>query len=69
MSDLPKQNEECYLGDGLYVSFDGFGIKLRAPRDSGDHFVVLEPDIYHNMLRWVARYPVLWEHFATKDRA
>jgi hypothetical protein len=22
----------------------------------------------HNLLRWVASYPVLWEHFATNDR-
>jgi hypothetical protein len=35
-------NEE-YLGDGLYVSFDGFAFTLRAPREYGDHYVVLEP--------------------------
>jgi hypothetical protein len=34
---------ELYLGDGAYVSFDGFGFKLRAPREHGDHYVVLEP--------------------------
>jgi hypothetical protein len=32
---------EEYLGDGLYVSFDGQQIKLRAPRDDGDHVVYL----------------------------
>ena len=37
-------NEE-YLGDGLYASFDGFGITLRAPRTGGDHFVYLEPSV------------------------
>lgn len=34
---------EEYLGDGVYVSFDGFSITLRAPRERGDHFIVLEP--------------------------
>jgi hypothetical protein len=28
---------ETYLGDGLYASFDGWQVKLRAPRDGGDH--------------------------------
>lgn len=33
---------EQYLGDGLYASFDGFQIKLRAPRIKGDHEVFLD---------------------------
>ena len=33
---------ETYLGDGLYASFDGYQIRLRAPRDGGDHVVFLE---------------------------
>lgn len=37
-------NNEIYLGDGLYASFDGWMIRLRAPRTDGDHFVFLEPD-------------------------
>ncbi len=36
---------ETYLGDGLYASFDGFMITLRAPREHGDHWVGLEPQI------------------------
>jgi hypothetical protein len=35
--------DETYLGDGLYASFDGYQIKLRAPREDGDHVVYLEP--------------------------
>jgi hypothetical protein len=26
-------SQETYLGDGLYASFDGFMITLRAPRE------------------------------------
>jgi hypothetical protein len=33
---------ETYLGDGLFASWDGLQIKLRAPRDGGDHEVYLE---------------------------
>jgi len=36
---MPKEE---YLGDGLYASFDGFGYKLRARRENGDHWVYLE---------------------------
>jgi hypothetical protein len=36
-------DKEEYLGDGLYVSFDGWQFCLRAPRENGDHIVYLEP--------------------------
>jgi len=40
--------KEVYLGDGLYASFDGFMFTLRAPREDGDHWVGLEPDVLRN---------------------
>jgi hypothetical protein len=36
---------ETYLGDGLYAAFDGWQITLRAPRNGGDHWVALEPQV------------------------
>ena len=45
---------ETYLGDGLYASFDGYAITLRAPRENGDHVVVLEPDVYKAMIDFYA---------------
>jgi hypothetical protein len=33
---------EVYLGDGLYASWDGLQVRLRAPRENGDHVVYLE---------------------------
>jgi hypothetical protein len=39
------REEEEYLGDGLYASFDGFMFTLRAPREHGDHWVGLEPNV------------------------
>jgi hypothetical protein len=37
--------KERYLGDGLYASFDGFMFVLRAPRENGDHWVGIEPNV------------------------
>lgn len=45
---------EIYLGDGLYASFDGFSIKLRAPRDRGDHEVYIEPDMFKLLIKYAA---------------
>ena len=39
-------NDETYLGDGLYVSFDGYQFCLRAPRDNEDQVVYLDPYVY-----------------------
>jgi hypothetical protein len=38
-------SDETYLGDGLYASFDGWYIKLRAPRYECDHWIALEPAV------------------------
>jgi hypothetical protein len=45
---------ETYLGDGLFCSYDGFTIWLRAPREGGDHVVALEPLVYTELVRFVA---------------
>ena len=46
-------NKETYLGDGVYASFDGFQIILRAPRGIGDHFVMLDPYVYKALQEFV----------------
>ena len=47
---------EVYLGDGLYARRDPDGtITLRAPREDGDHFVVLEPQVLAAFDEWRAR--------------
>jgi hypothetical protein len=47
-------NEE-YLGDGLYVSFDGWYLWLRAPRNDGDHRVALEPPVFQKFKEYAER--------------
>lgn len=44
---------EEYLGDGLYASFDGYMVTLRAPRENGDHYVCLEPEVLVAFMRHV----------------
>ena len=53
-------NSERYLGDGLYASFDGYQIILRAPRSNGDHWVGLEPQVFDALINfadtvWIKR--------------
>lgn len=47
--------DETYLGDGLYVSFDGYQFKLRAPRFEGDHEVYLDPQVYKAFVVYAKR--------------
>jgi hypothetical protein len=44
---------ETYLGDGLYASFDGWMITLKAPREDGEHWVGLEPEVLEALLQFV----------------
>ena len=60
--DLPPRGSETYLGDGLYASFDGWQVLLRAPREGGDHWVGLQPDVYRSLIRWVRSYALLKKH-------
>ena len=47
-----KAENETYLGDGLYASWDGFSIWLRAPRSNGDHYVALEPQMMRDLIEY-----------------
>lgn len=48
-----EQQKETYLGDGLYASFDGWQVWLRAPRPDGDHLVALEPEVLVALLQYI----------------
>jgi hypothetical protein len=47
--------QETYLGDGLYVSMDGYMIRLRTSRPEGEHCVYLEPNIYQALVDYIER--------------
>lgn len=45
-----------HLGDGLYAEFDGWQIRLWAPRGAGIvHEVFLEPGVLNNFSQYVVR--------------
>jgi hypothetical protein len=48
-----------YLGDGLFVEFDGFQFRLYTERDSGTHEVFLEPHMVAVFLDFVKAAKVL----------
>lgn len=45
--------DETYLGDGLYVSFDGWHVILRAPRGGIDHWIGMEPEVLARFQRYI----------------
>lgn len=45
---------ETHLGDGLYASYDGFQIRLRAPRGRGeDHEVFMDAHVLREFKDWL----------------
>lgn len=45
-------NQEIYIGDGVYASIDQWGVvKLRAPRERGDHEVYLDSDMLNAVIK------------------
>lgn len=50
---------ETYLGDGLYMSYDGWQVCLRAPRSDGDHVVYLEPAVLQAFLNKLTQRKII----------
>jgi hypothetical protein len=50
---------ETYIGDSVYVSFDGYQIVLRTtrgpPHDPLDHWIALEPTVWPRLKRYVTQ--------------
>jgi hypothetical protein len=67
VSILPVRDKETYIGDGVYVRFDGWQIWLRAPREDGDHEIALEPEAYRTLQRWIASFPDLERHMTGRE--
>lgn len=43
---MNKINEPVYLGDSVYVEFDGFQVRLYLNNGMGDHnSIYMEPDV------------------------
>jgi len=48
---------EVYIGDGLYVSFDGYQIRLRAQREGGDHEVFMDSSTLQAFMQFLDALP------------
>ena len=47
-----KYSEKFYLGDGLYVRFDGYHFILITERENSTHWVGLEPNIFDQFIEY-----------------
>lgn len=65
MSDAAAYEEERlrelaergdYLGDGVYASFDGYQVWVKAQRDSIEHAVALERGVLVNLLTYARNF-------------
>lgn len=56
---MMRPEQEEFIGDGVFASFDGFMLTLRAPREHGDHYVVIEPFVLRNLLEFAAAVGML----------
>jgi hypothetical protein len=65
--------DDVYLGDGLYASFDGQGVKLWTPRMDGEHWVYLEDHVMHAFLAMVGKlasdHPEMQERWGLRPRS
>ena len=55
---VPGEKNQDYLGDGLYVSYDGFNFWLRAERDGMTHEVALDPYVVQALLEYLQKLGV-----------
>lgn len=44
---------KTYIGDGVYVSYDGYQLKLETERENGTDEIYLDPSIWQMLLRHV----------------
>jgi hypothetical protein len=51
---MEDKMEPQYLGDGVYASFDGYGINL-AVNDHRNHVVTLDPDVLEALERYIQK--------------
>jgi len=51
VSPKPPRQEEVYLGDAVYASFDGFQIRLRTG-DGNNQTIYLDPHVMENLISY-----------------
>lgn len=49
---MAERQQESYIGDGVYTSFDGEYIVLRTPRENSDHVIYLDAGVYRALVEY-----------------
>jgi len=50
---LDKPRESCeYIGDAVYVHFDGYGVWLVTSRANGDDSIYLNPQVFNSLTKF-----------------
>lgn len=70
---MSEANNETYLGDAVYASYDGYHIKLRTG-DYNNQVIYLEPSVYEALVCYVEklsatgpRADIRYDRFMTKS--
>jgi hypothetical protein len=50
----PGEENPQYIGDGVYVTFDGYHFWLRTPRGNVWHEIALDPGTLENLFSYIA---------------
>lgn len=57
-----ERKNHCYLGDGVYAAFDGYGIWLRTGNHQ-DHLcddkIYIEPDVMDSLNRFIEHLKII----------
>jgi hypothetical protein len=50
---VTRKIDQRYIGDSVYAEFDGNGIMLKTPRETGEHYIYLEPEVLQSLFELV----------------
>jgi hypothetical protein len=54
---MSNEFENVYIGDGVYARWDGMSVLLETERDTGRHYIYLEPQHIKSLARLIASEP------------
>lgn len=53
---MTEESLKQYLGDSVYVEYDGFSLILTTENGLGpSNTIILEPDVYKNLVKFVEK--------------
>ncbi len=54
---MSNEFEKVYIGDGVYARWDGHSVLLETERDTGTHYLYLEPQHVESLARLIEQEP------------